>query len=341
MQRDPTTLPAVVMVLVVVAGACSAPSPAPVSPPPTPVPTTGSVMPEWASVEEAVGPGIQEYKIAAGDVIDVVVFGHSDMRKELPVRPDGKIAYLLVGEVQAEGLSIDELQQDLEERLATYLRYPRVDVILKKAKEARFTILGAVGRPGVYSIKGPTTLLDGVAMAQGLSQGQYEGSTIEIADLENAFVVRRGKVVPVNFERAIHRGDTRHNILVEDGDYVYIPSSLAQEVFVLGEVGQPRSYGFRGRVTLMEAVAESGGFTDAARLGDVVILRGLNTGADRQLIPVDVKEIVAGRRGDMELEVGDVVYVPRSRLRSFADAMRDILSLLLVYTTVDSITTTN
>lgn len=313
--------------------ACRASAPPPVAPPPTPTPPppkVGSVLQHWPSIEASTGPGVEIYHIAAGDVVDVMVFGHSDMRKEMPVRPDGKISVRLIGDVQAEGLTIEELRSTIEERLARYMRFPKADVVLKKAKEARFTILGKVVRPGVYPIKGPTTLLDAVAEAQGLSSGQYEGSTIEIADLENAYLVRRGKVVPVDFNLAIHRGDTSHNVFVEDNDYIYVPSSLAQEVFVLGEVDDPRAYGFRGRVTLLEAVAESGGFKTTARLSDVVILRGLTSG-DKELIRIDVKAIIGGRKDDVELEVGDVVYVPRSRLANVADAVRDILSILLVY----------
>lgn len=299
-------------------------------------PGAAAAIPRWESLEAATAPGAVEYRIAAGDTLDIMVFGHPDMRKEIPVRPDGKISYRLVGDVAAEGLTPEGLRDQLEADLQQYMRYPQVDVIVKKAREARFTILGKVVRPGLYPIEGHTTLLDAVAMGQGMSSGQYEGSTIELADLKNAFLMRRGKVVPVNFELAIRGGDPYQNITVEDGDYIYIPSALEQEVYVLGEVYDPRAFGFRGRVTLLQAVAEAGGFRSTARLGDVVVLRGLTT-SDRQLIPVNVKDIVQGRTDDMELQVGDVVYVPRSRLRNFGDATRDILSVLLVYQSVNNI----
>ena len=299
-------------------------------------PGAAATIPRWESLEAATGPGAVEYRIAAGDTLDIMVFGHPDMRKEIPVRPDGKISYRLVGDVEAEDLTPEGLRAQLEEDLLRYMRYPQVDVIVKKAREARFTILGKVVRPGLYPIEGGTTLLDAVAMGQGLSSGQYEGSTIELADLKNAFMMRREKVVPVSFELAIRGGDPFHNIAVEDGDYIYIPSALEQEVYVLGEVFDPRAFGFRGRVTLLQATAEAGGFRSTARLRDVVVLRGLNTG-DRQLIPVDVKEIVQGKADDVELQVGDVVYVPRSRLADLGDATRDILSLLLTYQSVDNL----
>ena len=299
------------------------------------MPKVGSVMPEWPSVEAATGEGLVEYHLAPGDVVDISVFGHADMRQELPVRPDGKISYLLVGDLPAVGLTVEALREDLEGRLKQSMRYPKVTVVLKSAREARFTILGAVTRPGSYPVKGPTTLIDAIAQAQGLSSGQYEGSTIEIADLDNAFLVRRGKVVPVDFELAVRRGDSRHNVLLEDGDYVHIPSSLAQEVYVLGEVFNPRAYGFRGRVSVLEAVAQSGGFRPTARLSDVVVLRGLG-GGPKELVPLDVKQVLKGEQPDLDLEVGDVVYVPRGRLATAADTMRDILSLLLVYQSVDN-----
>jgi len=332
------------LLLVAIGTGCASGPPAPElagappqpSPEPTPESVVGGAIPRWESLEAATGPGVVEYRIASGDVLDIMVFGHPDMRKELPVRPDGKISYRLVGDVQAEGLAPEELRTDLEEGLKKYMRYPQVDVVVKKAREARYTILGKVVRPGLYPIEGRTTLLDAVAMGQGLSSGQYEGSTIEIADLENAFMVRREKVVPVDFVLAIRVGDPRHNIAVEDGDYIYIPSALEQEVYVLGEVFDPRAFGFRGRTTLLQAISEAGGFRSTALLRDVVVLRGLTTG-ERQLLPVDVRAILDGKADDIELEVGDVVYVPRSKLANIGDAMRDILSLLLVYQSVDSL----
>ncbi len=330
----------VVVAAALVAACASAPSPVP-GPPltpiptPTPAPKMGAVLPRWESIEAARGGGRGEYRIAAGDVLDIMVLGHENLRKEMPVRPDGRISFAAIGDVEAEGRTVEALAREIEQRLAAHLRHPRVDVILKKAREAGFTILGEVVRPDVYPIRGTTTLLEGIALAQGLASGQYEGSTIETADLAHAFLVRRGRVVPVDFERLVHHGDTTQNVELEDGDVVYIPSSLAQEVFVLGEVFDPRAFGFRGRVTLLQAVAESGGFRPEARLGDVVILRGIY--GTKRLVPVDVREIVDGRAPDPELEVGDVVYVPRRRLATAADTMQDILSMLLVYHSVDSL----
>jgi polysaccharide export outer membrane protein len=269
------------------------------------------------------------YRLTPGDVIEISVIGHEDMKKELPVRPDGKISYLYVGDLQAAGRSVEELRAGLEEGLKKYLRYPQVAVVVRKAREAQFTILGKVVRPGVYPLNGPTTVLAAMALGQGLASGQYEGSTIEIADLVNSYLVRRNRVLPVDFEALIHRGDTRQNVELEDGDYIYIPSSLAQEVYVLGEVFKPRSYGFRGRLTLMQAVSESGGFKTTARIGDVVILRGQY--GNKTLVPVNVKDIIAGKTPDPELAVGDVIWVPRSVLANLADALNQILPALLAY----------
>lgn len=312
------------------AQACAPPpKAAPAAPPPTPTPAVGAILPKWESVEAARSAGPVDYRLIPGDVIEISVAGHEDMKKELPVRPDGRISYLFVGDVQAGGRTVPELRSDLESSLRTYMRHPQVAVVVRKAREAQFTILGKVIRPGVYPINGPTTIVAAVALAQGLSSGQYEGSTIEIADLTNSYLVRRNRVMPVDFERLIRRGDTTQDVLLEDGDYIYVPSSLAQEIFVLGEVNKPRSYGIQGRATLMKAIAESGGFKSSARLGDVVILRGQF--GNKTLVPVNVKEIIAGRIPDPELAVGDVVWVPRTVLANLAEALNQIMPALLAY----------
>jgi polysaccharide export outer membrane protein len=251
------------------------------------------------------------------------------MKKELPIRPDGRISYIFIGDAVAAGRTVTELRAEVEERLRAYMRYPQVAVVVRKAREAQFTILGKVVRPGAYPINGPTTIITAIAVAQGLASGQYEGSTIEIADLANSYLVRRNRVLPVNFERLVHRGDTTQDVPLEDGDYIYIPSSLAQEVYVLGEVYKPRAYGFRDRVTLMQAISESGGFKSSARLGSVVILRGQY--GNKTLVPVNVKDIVAGKLPDPELAVGDVVWVPRTVLATLAEALNQVMPALLAY----------
>ena len=299
------------------------------APLPTPTPSTGPVLPRWESVEASRSPGNPEYRLTPGDVLEVSVAGHEDMKKELPVRPDGRISYIFVGDLAAGGRTVSELRADLETSLRAFMRYPQVAVVVRKARDAQFSILGKVVRPGVYPINGPTTVVAAVALAQGLASGQYEGSTIEIADLANSYLVRRNRVMPVDFERLIHRGDTTQDVLLEDGDYIYIPSSLAQEVYVLGEVYKPRAYGFRDRVTLLQAISESGGFKSSARLGDVVILRGRY--GNKTLVPVNVKDIIAGKVPDPELAVGDVIWVPRTVLANVAEALNQIMPALLAY----------
>jgi len=299
------------------------------TPVPVPTPSTGPSLPRWESVEAARTTGDSVYKLTPGDVLEISVAGHEDMKKELPVRPDGRISYIYVGDLVAGGRTVPELRSELETSLRAYMRYPQVAVVVRKAREAQFTIMGKVVRPGVYPINGPVSIVAAVALAQGLASGQYEGSTIEIADLPSSYLVRRNRVVPVDFERLIQRGDTTQDVVLEDGDYIYIPSSLAQEVFILGEVFKPRSYGIRGRLTLMKAISESGGFKSTARLGNIIILRGQY--GKKTVIPVNVKEILAGKLADPELAVGDVVWVPQTILSNLAEALNQVMPALLAY----------
>ena len=323
----PLTL--VLAILAALSGCAPPQKVAPATPLPTPTPAVGALRPRWESVEAARSAGLAEYRLIPGDVIEISVAGHEDMKKELPVRPDGRISYVFVGDVPAGGRTVPEFRAALEASLLTYMRHPQVAVVVRKAREGQFSILGKVIRPGVYPLNGPTTIVAAMALAQGLASGQYEGSTIEIADLASSFLVRRNRVVPVDFEKLIQRGDTTQDVLLEDGDYIFIPSALAQEVYILGEVNKPRAFGFRGRLTLFQAISESGGFKSTARLGDVVILRGQY--GNKTLVPVNVKDIIAGKVPDPELAVGDVVWVPRTVLANLAEALSQIMPALLAY----------
>jgi polysaccharide export outer membrane protein len=102
-------------------------------------------------------------------MLDITVFKVPDLSKTVQVSETGAINLPLVGEVRAEGKTTQELERDLTAKLgATYLQNPQVTVLVKENNSQRVTIQGAVEKPGVYPVKGRTTLLELVAMAGGL-----------------------------------------------------------------------------------------------------------------------------------------------------------------------------
>lgn len=124
-----------------------------------------------------------EYRIGVGDKLDVRVFQVADLSfAELVVDTSGNINLPLIGAVRGAGRTAGEMSADIAERLAAqYLRNPQVTVTVKEAASQKITVDGAVTKPGVYEMRGSTSLLQAVAMAEGPTR---------VADLTKVAVFR-------------------------------------------------------------------------------------------------------------------------------------------------------
>jgi polysaccharide export outer membrane protein len=115
---------------------------------------------------------VAEYRIGTEDLIEVQVFGVDQLTRTVRVDSRGVISLPLIGLVEVAGLTIQEAQAAITARLAeSYLQNPQVSVFIKEFTTQRVTIEGAVNRPGIYPLKGQTTLLTAIALAGG--QGRF------------------------------------------------------------------------------------------------------------------------------------------------------------------------
>lgn len=112
-----------------------------------------------------------DYRIGSQDVLEVNVFGIDDLKREVQVDGGGKVILPLIGQIQAGGRTPGEFSSDIETALkAKYMRDPQVIVTVKNAQSQRVTIDGAVNKPGVYPLSGPTTLLQAISLGGGPDQ---------------------------------------------------------------------------------------------------------------------------------------------------------------------------
>jgi polysaccharide export outer membrane protein len=157
--------------------------------------------------------------IGALDQLNISVFQVESLTGEFKVDANGKIDYPLLGEVQAQGRTTDELRQLLVTSLSQkYLQSPSVQVAIKERAEQKVTVDGAVAMPGVYAVKGPTTLIQAVALARGTTQDAnpsrvYVFRTIQGKRVAGAFdlkMIRRAQAE----DPVIYGND----IVVVDGD---------------------------------------------------------------------------------------------------------------------------
>jgi polysaccharide biosynthesis/export protein len=271
---------------------------------------------------QAVLPGTGLYRIGPGDMLHVAVpkeaaflrFGETSQGNVIgtSVKSNGKLYLPILGGVDAAGKTIVELQEELQAQVTEKFgvgTYVAVELIEHKSK--RYYVLGDVAKPGVYPVDGQTTLLGGVALAQGLNK---------TAAVEEAYVIRGSKVLPVSLADILHRGDMSRNVVMEDGDLVFVPHGRDRKVYVVGEVLKPGIVPMeRGRITLAEAVAAAGGVD--ARYADtnrISVFRGGWVRPERYTIST----LDLWRFGeDIELVSGDRVVIEPTELASWGRAM--------------------
>lgn len=248
-----------------------------------------------------------EYLIGAADVLFISVLGSKELDTVASVTPGGKISFPLVGDVQAAGLTAEELADALTRMLSEKIKSPVVSVSLREINSYRVYVLGGVAKPGVLSSKSQITLLQALALAGGLTPG---------ADLTLGYVARANKRLDADFRKLVMQGDLSQNIILKPEDVVVVPASPKNAVFVMGEVRNPGTIPLEqeGGYTILQVLARAGGFSQFAKPSRTVIIR--EEGSGKQIIPVDVQKIIDNPQGanDVVLKPGDVVFVPQGGL---------------------------
>ena len=265
---------------------------------------TNHIKPEWLQ------PSTEPFRLGPGDRIEIEVLGETGTRASTFVCPDGKIYYDLLSGIDVWGLTLAETKALLESAMAKYYAHPRLVVSLLAVESKRVWIMGRLNKSGVFPLTGPMTVIEAIAKAGGLFTSRFSGTTEELADLNHSFIVRRGEMLPVNMQKLLRVGDTSQNIYLEADDFVYLPSSLSSEIYVLGAVNGPRPVGYVDDMGLVTAIAKALGTQPGAYLSHVAVVRGSLT--EPKIAIVDFEAILAGKAPDMRLQAHDIVFVPHS-----------------------------
>ena len=172
----------------------------------------------------ASAPGNTAYKIGPQDVLDVSVFQVPELSRSVQVSDAGTVGLPLVGEFPAAGRTAQEIERDLAKTLkAKYLQNPQVTVYVKEFNSQRVTIEGAVKKTGVYPLRGKTSLLQALSMAEGL----------DAAADTSVMVFRQGEKgrMGARFDLAEIRSGSAEDPLMQAGDVVVVGASFWKEQF--------------------------------------------------------------------------------------------------------------
>jgi polysaccharide export outer membrane protein len=159
-----------------------------------------------------------EYKIGAEDVLQIFVWKNENLSRNVAVRPDGRISFPLLEDIQAAGMTPRELRDLLTKKLAEFVAAPEVSVIVTDVRSMKVSVIGEVPKPGRFELKSKTTVLDVLAMAGGFGQFASRAKIVILRPEGEAM-----KRIPFNYNKVVSPGGEQENIYLQAGDIVVVP----------------------------------------------------------------------------------------------------------------------
>ncbi len=172
--------------------------------------------PEPAANMSAPGASVdtKTFKVGPQDILKVIVWREQDFTGLYTVHSDGKITLPLVGDIQAGGLTADEIQKNVVTALSKIIQKPNVTVTVQQVLSKKYFMDGEILRPGEYQLSSPTTVLEAISIAGGLR---------EFASSKKIYVLRGDQRLRFNYKDVIRGKNLDQNIQLQSGDHVIVP----------------------------------------------------------------------------------------------------------------------
>ncbi len=173
----------------------------------------GAPVYNWKA-ENAIG-----YRVGPGDQLKVNVWKHDELSQQVTVRPDGKFSLTLVGDVEADGRTVDEIGAEIAKRATRYFQdNPPVSVQVAEVRSYKIYVVGEVARSGEFTPNHQVTVLHGLALAGGFTR---------FANPDRIIIVRKDshgeRRIPFDYGAVVNDGDLQENLALQSGDTVIVP----------------------------------------------------------------------------------------------------------------------
>lgn len=164
----------------------------------------------------------EEYYMRPGDELNIVVTQQQDLgnsssnQSPFVVRPDGNVSFPLVGEIHAEGMTVSQFTDVLQQGLARYIVDPDVSVNISKLGRVRVYVFGEVRKPGAVELDKGHTVIDAIGAAQGFTRDTAK---------KKIFLIHQDQpksLIPINLNNMLKTGDMSQNITLREGDILYL-----------------------------------------------------------------------------------------------------------------------
>jgi len=277
---------------------------------------------------------VRDFPIGPGDVLEISVPAIPELATRVErVSGEGKISLPYIGEVKVAGMTDEQLEQELHQRLLQYMHNPRVFLLVKEYHSRQVAVLGAVVQPGMYTLTSESeTLYDLITRAGGLNptadpviqiipaEEVSEEEKVKVMAVASTLpqngpdqpapplILKRTEPIVIDTDALARRGLQKYLYLpARPGDVIMVPGGA--QVLVEGWVEKPGAYPVSPGLTLTGVIAAAGGPSYPADMGSVRIIRSEKDGT-KAVAVVNLDEIKYGKERDIRLQGGDIVEVP-------------------------------
>lgn len=299
--------------------------PSAAAPPPPPLPANTAVNKTNKSRDYVIGPG---------DTLSFGVFGLPEFAQASRVSNSGKVHLTYLGILTASGKTVAGLESEIAGLLREkeLVKEPWVIVQVTESRAHPVYLLGEVMTPGQFQITDEMYLNDLITLGQGFNEFatpvgylyRRKGDTTPTGAEEET---NDGMyAIPIDFN-AVQTGERPDlNLKLQGGDILYVPQRRPEYYFVIGEVASPGLLEIRRgqKLRLTQAIAQAGGPTRLAKSGKITLVRYAEDNS-RQEMEINFKKVLNGEAPDLELQFGDLIYVPGSKAKSAGLAFANIL----------------
>jgi polysaccharide biosynthesis/export protein len=253
-------------------------------------------------------------RLGTGDLVEISVYNVPELSTKARVSSTGDIYLPLIDYVRVGGLSADQAQSLIQQRLTDggFVKNPHVSVFVQEYASQGASVLGEVARPGVYPVLGQQRLFDVISAAGGFTE--KAGQSIMVTHRSQP-----DKSVTVPLARNA-TDSPEGNIAVFPGDTIVVRK--ADVIYVVGEVGRPSGFMMDGgHLTVLQAIALAGGTTRVAKLSGTRILHKGPAGMTETTVAL--KKILEAKSPDITMQADDILFVPTSAAKAAAGRTMD------------------
>lgn len=165
----------------------------------------------------------KDFLLGPEDVLDVVVWHNQDLSRTVVIRPDGMVSMPLLGDIQAGGLTANQLAERIASRLKEYKENPSVAVTVKEVNSYNVYVLGEVIRPGKYQLKSYTTVLQAISLAGGLTPYASKNLMQVVRNSANGEGRPHEIHIPVKYDDIVSGTGSLGNFYLMSGDTIVVP----------------------------------------------------------------------------------------------------------------------